>query len=282
MVFTTATQTFAQADERRRLEQSQQQGQQRMAQLQQELGQLQTDFQAGRITMDQFQRRVTEIQTELQNINNQVGTAQQQYFESGARFTQAQIQRIETLLDQDKNLQAQFHNGQINEANYTRQINSVRNELHQITTPFQDSPAAASQYQEIEKRIERIWPGVQPGWPTAQQWNEVIRHYGYGPFTQSRGTKASFTMDDTFFQISNQPDVVFREMKNQIERITRGKVLKVNENNDNIYSIDVQSPNPRLDSSDGTFYIISISLRIMDNAVIFNIGDLWENIRNYQ
>jgi len=165
MIFAVVPQVQAQTDETRRQQELMQQQQQRAEQLTQEMNQLQADFLAGRITLAQFQSRVALLQNEIANMNTQAQVARQQAEQSGASFSQAQLQRIETLLDQDKSLEAQNNERRITEADYTRQATAVRNELNQITAPFKGSPSAAIQYAEVEERIKKLWPGTIAGWP---------------------------------------------------------------------------------------------------------------------
>ena len=259
------------------------QQQQRIAQLEQELNQLGTDLEAGRITVAQFQRRATEIQTELQNIYNQANTTQQQNNQSGTTFTQAQLQRIEVLLDQSKTLEADRHNGRINQTQYDRQINTINQELQSIYNTV-TSPMARTQLEEVEKRIGAIWPGAQPGWPTTQNWNMLNEHFGCGSFTQSRGTKASFTInysrtrglsDFFIFQIGGNQDTIFREMKNQIERNTRGKVLSITDRND-YYGVEIIMPGSVPDNN-GWYFIIGIGVSKRDNGVSLSVSPLSMN-----
>lgn len=262
------------------------QQQQRLTQLEQELNQLAADLEAGRITVAQFQRRGTEIQTEMQNIYNQANTAQQQAQNTGTTFSQTQLQRIEQLLDQSKTLEADRHNGRINQTQYDRQINTINQELQSIYNTV-TSPMARTQLNEVEQRINAIWPGAQPGWPTSQDWNMLNEKFGCGSYTQSRGTKASFTInysqtrglsDFRVIQTGGNQDTVFREIKNQIERNTRGKVLKITDNND-YYGVEIIMPGSVPDNN-GWYFIVGISVRKDNNSVMLSVGTINENTNN--
>ena len=130
----------------------------RIQQISREMEQVQADFIAGKITPQQLQQRLSEL-------SQQMEAARSSFNSQGASFSQAQLQRIETLLDQDKSLEAQFNNGHISEASYTQQANTLRTELNQIVEPFKGSPSASIQYTEVEEKIKKLWPGSIMGWP---------------------------------------------------------------------------------------------------------------------
>jgi len=285
----TVPQVQAQTDEQRRQQELMQQQQQRAAELTRQLEQATADFSAGKITMAEYQRKVTEIQNEIAKMNSQAQTAQQQAAQSGASFSQAQLQRIEALLDQNNNLEAQYNDRRITEADYTRQMTALRNELNQITAPFKGSPSAAIQYAGVEERVKKLWPRAKPGWPYGQGQNRFIEAFEYGPFTQSRGTRASYSIVSNFVgdvvydlfitQTGGQPDVVFREMKNQIERIFSGKVIKVNVNNANNYDIDV-SWSGTVPDKDGFYTVLEVGVAKDNEGVHFTITIITENIND--
>ena len=137
----------------------------RMQQIAQEMEQVQADFIAGKINPQQLQQRLTEL-------NRQLEEARRSMASTGASFSQAQLQRIETLLDQDKRLLAQYNESRISEASYTQQATAVRNELNQINAPFAGSNVTAQQYADVEEKVNRLWPGASPGLPSDNIFQE--------------------------------------------------------------------------------------------------------------
>jgi hypothetical protein len=197
----------------------------RMQQIARELEQAAADFAAGRINAQQFQQRAN-------TLNQQMEDARRVIERSGASLSQAPLQRIETLLDQDKSLEAQFNEKRITEADYTRQANAVRNELNQIIDQVKGSPSAAIQYAEVEGRIKKLWPGSIPGWPSATV-EGGINYLEIGglnrPIRQAAGTRASYNIGRTTFSApissyiiyqSGANQAAFDDLKRQIENIT--------------------------------------------------------------
>ncbi len=137
----------------------------RVRQLEQEMKQLSLDFSAGKITAQQLQERFAAIQQELQQQGRQQQEAQQNLRSQGASYSQAQIQQIETILDNHKHLEAQFNEHRISGAAYTEQAEQNSRELRRIIEPFADSNAAALQYYEAEERVNRLWLGSVLGMP---------------------------------------------------------------------------------------------------------------------
>ena len=196
----------------------------RMQQIAQEMEQVQADFIAGKISPQQLQRRLTEL-------NRQLEEARRSMASTGPSFSQAQLQRIETLLDQDKRLLAQFNEKSISEASYTQQATAVRNELNQIIAPFSGSPSATIQYAEVEEKINKLWPGQILGWPpdsvfTERNW-PVLRQpagtrasYSLGSWTDDTGRRPN--LDDFLLYLSNATEADYQNLKRQIETGNHG------------------------------------------------------------
>ena len=206
----------------------------RLQQLARETEQLAADFQAGNISLQQFQQRAAEL-------NQQVEAARRSYDSSGASFCQAQLQRLETLFDQDKSLESQYNEGRLSEADYSIQINAVRNELNQIIAPFLSSPSAAIQLSEVEEKIRKLWPGDVLGWPptTVNGDRSYLEISGLSrPIRQAVNTRASYSFSRSTFNspisgytiyMSGANQAAFDDLRRQIESITGQTMEKMSQ-----------------------------------------------------
>lgn len=175
-----------------------------------ELEQLSKDFQAGKITAQQYQQRAAALQQEML---------------AGPSITASQLQRIEALLEQDKRLEAQFNEGNITEEAYKQQSTATRNEINQIFTPFRNSASAQLQYKEIEDRVNTRWLGSIIGWPS----NTVFLDRTWPVLRQPAGTGASYSiqqfvgedarpvLDSFTLYLNNATEADYQNLKRQIE-----------------------------------------------------------------
>jgi hypothetical protein len=257
----------------------------KIEQISQEVVQVQADFEAGKITPQQFQQRLTELSQQLE-------VAKKELLNSGASFTPAQLQRMETLMDQGKNLEAQYNTGLITEADYTRQATEVQGEINDIAAPFQGSPSASMQSAEMEKRIKQRWPGSVAGWPPAQgafprDDHEERSYLEVGdlshPLQQASGTRASYSPGTRvggifgfiaryrIFQTGDGANqAALEDLKRQVESAT-GKTMERNRSGDGYYLefIDSRTNN----REDGLLYWSTHSITLRDGTLEYQVAD---------
>jgi uncharacterized membrane protein len=262
--------------------QVQAQNTERIEQVAREVGQVQADFEAKKITLQQFQQRLTEL-------NRQLEAAKKELSNSGASFSPAQLRRMETLMDEDKSLEARYNAGLITEAEYTRLVTDVRGEINGIAAPFQGSHSASTQSAEMEKRTKQRWPGSVAGWPPAQgafprdtterSYLEVgdLRH----PLRQAPGTRASYSLGNRvggvfgfiaryrIFQTGDGANqAALEDLRRQVESAT-GKTMKRSENGYYLEFVDSRSNN----REDGLLYWSTHSLTLKDGTLEYQVAD---------
>jgi uncharacterized membrane protein len=256
----------------------------RIEQISREVGQVQADFEAGKITPQQLNQRLSEL-------NRQMEAAREELLNSGASFSTAQLQRMETLMDEDKRLEAQYNTGLIAEEEYARQANEVRGAINGIAAPFQGSPSASVQAAEMEKRIQQLWPGSVAGWPPAEgAFPRDTRDRSYlevgdltRPLRQASGTRASYTpgtrVGGVFgfiarYRIFQTGDGANREaledLKRQIESAT-GKTMERNRSGDGYYLEFID--NRSNDREDGLLYWSTHSVTLRDGTLEYQVAD---------
>jgi len=203
------------------------------------------DYEAGRITFQEAIRRSEQYSLEMQ-------AAIQQAQQASPTFTQAQLQRIEDLLEQSQVLQAQYNEGRINQTEFNRRSAPINDEYERITKPLIDtSLAAQQQIGEIGNRIKQRWPGANAGWPQADTDNGYRTATGIGPFRQASGTRASFSYsvvhgggafsNYTIYQ-TGANEQMFRDLIRQVETVT-GLTMKMTDTNG--YQVWVRNPQRR-------------------------------------
>ena len=176
----------------------------RLQQLSKEIEQLTADFQAGKITPQEFQKRALE----LQNQSNAAATGVRQGMEQASaayKYTDTQMRRLLEIYDQHNMIMANLNEKRITEADATRQTEPLKREIEQINAPFanlsrEQSINISNQSAELEKQLKQIWPGAIMGMPPlkgAFPNDERDRNYmEVGKFTrpirQAPNTKASY------------------------------------------------------------------------------------------
>ena len=211
----------------------------RLQQIQREIEQLTADFQAGKITPQEFQRRALELQSQAQaaqqGMQREVEQASSSY-----RYSDAQMRRLLELHDQSKKIIAQFNEGRISEAEAARQSEPLKREIEQINAPFQNlsrtqTANLAQQQQDLEKQLKQLWPGAAPGWPRSDVDNSYVKIFMFNrSLRQASGIRASWSSYTfgavgpigryTIFQTGANP-AAMEDLKRQVESIT-GKTMQ--------------------------------------------------------
>ncbi|MCL2832773.1 MAG: hypothetical protein FWD78_06355 [Treponema sp.] len=209
-----------------------------LAQLQQSAEQLSRAYFDDEITLDEFNRQYTELGVRMQAIVRQME-------QDSPSLSDDQANRIENLMEQSKLLEMRHNNNLVTDEYFTAGASVLKNELDLLTGPYTDSLAAQRQLTRISKTIDDRWPGLKPGWPPAWDADSVGELCGLGPFTQSQGTRASYSIgkSSVFDPVSlisiyqtSADDRVLTELKNQVEKLS-GKTMEYR--GDNTYRVDV-------------------------------------------
>jgi hypothetical protein len=213
---------------------------QNIAQLEQELNQLTAEFSAGKISAQQYQQRAVEITQKMQaavlGTQQQLDQSSQSY-----SFSDTEVRRLTSLLDQSKRLSAQLNEGRISEAEAQRQSDAVQREYDSIYAPYvnlqrENLQNIAQQQKEIDDEIARLWPGAILGWPA----DSVFTDRTWPVLRQPSGTWASYSIDvfegadakpvrdKIILYLNNASETDYQNLKRQIES---GNGATFNENN---------------------------------------------------
>ena len=231
----------------------------RLQQLEREMTQLTADFQAGKITAQQYQQRMTAMMQEFQTASNATANAQRQQIEqasSAYRYTDAQMRRLLEIYDQSNMIMANYNEKRITEADAARQTEPLKREIEQINAPFanlsrEQSAILGNQSAELEKQLKQMWPGAIMGMPPlkgAFPNDERDRNYMEvgdltRPIRQMTNTKASYSClrglgrivaYDIYLTGTGANQAALENLKRQIEAAT-GKTMERNQRGDGYY-----------------------------------------------
>ena len=211
----------------------------KLEQLQRQIEQLTAEFQAGKITPQEFQKRALELQNQASAATTNVRQSMEQS-SAAYRYTDAQMRRLIEIYDQSNKITASFNEKRISEAEATRQTEPLKREIEQINAPFanlsrEQSVNIANQNVEIEKQLKKMWPGAAPGWPQPDGDNSYVKIFMLSrSLRQASGTRASWSSSTfgangpigrySIFQTGANP-AAMEDLKRQVESIT-GKTMQ--------------------------------------------------------
>ena len=194
--------------------------------LEKEINQLSADFQAGKINAQQYQQRMLEIQNEMRAAATAQQTQRDQVLQTSPSFNTAQLQRLETLMNEEKRINAQLNEGRITRTVAEQRIIIVQEEVNQIVTPFANSRSASNQIYELEEKVRRLWPGLVLGWPA----DSIFLDRKLGILRQPAGTWASYSirpadsrphLDSFILYLNNASESDYQNFRRQIETIEK-------------------------------------------------------------
>lgn len=211
----------------------------RIAEIEKQMKELGQDYFAGKITVEEYKRREAELQKEFISA-----------LDAGTDSRPVDGKRYEQLYDQYYTLTASHNAGKIGDAEYQAKAKPIADEIEALQGNGKPlSSANTAILVEAGKNIKKLWPGSTPGWPPTDGDNGTRTLCGLGTFSQSPGTRASwsftrFTFNGpvnsiTIYQTGGDTAAVFADIKRQIEAATGGAMRVVS---NGVYRIWVQGP----------------------------------------
>ena len=279
----------------------------RLQQLEREMTQLTADFQAGKITLQQYQQRAAAIAQEIRTASSASASAatsardarEQQIEQASApyRYTDAQVRRLTELMDQGKSIETQEYEGRITKAQAEQRYAPIKREIDQIYAPFKDLSSDQSlnilrQQEAIGAEIKKLWPGAAPGWPRADEDIGYVKVFNLSrSIRQAPGTRASWSRYGTLwfriygyaiFQTGANPTTM-EDLKRQIESITGKPMQRLVDTglfvvgSQNGYYLEYQFNEP---NENGWYDICYHNITLVDGTLRHGIGFIIENIHS--
>jgi hypothetical protein len=250
----------------------------RLQQLAREIEQLTADFQAGKITAQEFQRRALEMQNQITAENQNMQQSMEQT-SSSFKFTDVQMRRLLELFDQNNRIKAQQNEGRITEVTANRQLEPIKREIEQIQAPFKNlsreqSVNIGQQTEELERQIKQLWPGNNLGMPP----NDFFQRRNIPQLTISEGLRVSWNGESRGFSIyiNGADERLLEQYRREIETKVGGTMQRANFNDYSLLPTD--GLNYALDIPDGSLpngsfpeYSVRLTLGLKTNWVDYTI-----------
>ncbi len=192
------------------------------------------DAASGKITTDEYIRRMTQYQDRMDAIK----AAHDRQIEALTAPVAATFDAdaLDDLLERRKLAERDRNEGRVSAEESKRRLDALDAEYERMMAGVKAAGmrlgavtgAVAAKENEVWLRVDERWPGAVAGWPPTDGADGTRTFCGLGAFTQSAGTRASYTVglvSRTIYQTGGNPATVFADLRRQIEAQT-GRAMR--------------------------------------------------------
>ena len=189
------------------------------------------DAASGKITTDEYIRRMTQYQDRMDAIK----AAHDRQIEALTAPVAATFDAdaLDDLLERRKLAERDRNEGRVSAEESKRRLDALDAEYERMMAGVKAAGmrlgavtgAVAAKENEVWLRVDERWPGAVAGWPPTDGADGTRTFCGLGAFTQSAGTRASYSITRkggvlfafTIYQTGGDTAAVFADLRRQIE-----------------------------------------------------------------